>query len=41
MSSRLSVGFAEGVADYAEGNGGGDTGKRTKAVGKQHHQRGM
>ncbi len=37
MSNRLFVGFIEGVADYAEGNGGEDADKRTKAVGKQHY----
>ncbi len=41
MSNRLFVGFIEGVADYAEGNGGEDADKRTKAVGKQCLQRGM
>lgn len=37
MSNRLFVGFTEGGADYAEGNGEEDADKRPKAVGKQHY----
>lgn len=41
MSGRLSVGFTEITTNHTKENDREDADKQTKAVGKQHHQRGM